>query len=349
MTAKRKAITSLALLTVAGFCVAALPSLAAPKLPKLKVRIIQTNSAGDNVDVIDPNTNKVVGVIDGIEVNHGVTAAPDGSRLYISDEADATLDVIDGKTLKVTKHIALSGHPNNVAITPDGRRVYVAIRDMNGGLDVVDTAKLERIATVHIKGGIHNPYITPDGKFAVAGSIAGKTVNVVDTATNELAWSVDMGAGVRPMAISKNPDGSTKWVFVQLTDLNGFAVIDFASRKEIKRVEHAALPAGEKTVPEGADVSHGIAVTPDQKMLVVNSRLNNSLYTYSLPDLKPIGSVYLGGMGAAWLTLTPDGKTAYIANAVTNDVSAVNLASMKEIARIPVGYVPKRNATVLLP
>ena len=329
----------------AVLCAAALPSLAAPKL---KVRIIQTNSAGDNVDVIDPSTNKVVGVIDGIEVNHGVTAAPDGSRLYISDEAQATLDVIDSKTLKVTKHIALSGHPNNVAITPDGRRVYVAIRDMNGGLDVIDTAKLERIATVPIKGGIHNPYVTPDGKFAVAGSIAAKSVNVVDTATNELAWSLDMGTGVRPMAISKNLDGSTKWIFVQLTDWNGFVVVDFASRKEIKRVEFPALPAGEKTVPEGADVSHGIAVTADQKMLVVNSRLNNSLYTYSLPDLKPVGNVYLGGMGAAWLTLTPDGKTAYVANAVTNDVSAVDLASMKEVARIPVGYVPKRNATVML-
>ena len=33
-----------------------------------KVRIIQTNSAGDNVHIIDPATNKVVGVISGIEV-----------------------------------------------------------------------------------------------------------------------------------------------------------------------------------------------------------------------------------------------------------------------------------------
>src|SRR5437016_3033888 len=36
-----------------------------------KVRIIQTNSAGDDVDVIDPATNKIVGRITGIEVNHG--------------------------------------------------------------------------------------------------------------------------------------------------------------------------------------------------------------------------------------------------------------------------------------
>ena len=36
------------------------------------VRIIQTNSAGTTVSIIDPATNKVVGVINGIEVNHGV-------------------------------------------------------------------------------------------------------------------------------------------------------------------------------------------------------------------------------------------------------------------------------------
>ena len=35
-------------------------------------RIIQTNSAGDNVHIIDPSTNTVVGVITGIEAGHGV-------------------------------------------------------------------------------------------------------------------------------------------------------------------------------------------------------------------------------------------------------------------------------------
>lgn len=346
ITTKKQWFAGGAALAGIALCAASLPLLAASKL---KVRIIQTNSAGDSVDVIDPLTNKVVGEIPGIEVNHGVAVAPDGSRIYISDEAQSTLDVADGKTLKVTKRIPLSGHPNNIALTPDGRRLYVAIIAASGGLDVIDTTSLERVKTIPIKGGIHNPYVTPDGKYAVAGSILGKTVNVVDTQTDELVWSLDMGLGVRPMAISKNPDGSTKWIFVQLTDLNGFAVVDFATHEEIKRIENADLPPGKKTVPEGADPSHGIAVTPDQKTLVVNSRLNNSLYTYSLPDLKPLGSVYLGGMGAAWLTLTPDGKTAYIANAVTNDVSAVDIASMKEIARIPVGFVPKRNTTGMLP
>lgn len=313
------------------------------------VRIIQTNSAGDSVDIIDPATNRVVGHIEGIEANHGVAVAPDGSRIYVSDEAENTLDVADGVTLQVIKRIPLSGRPNNVAISPDGRRVYVAIIQAPGGVDVIDTSALQDIKTLPTKGSIHNTYVTPDGKFVVAGSIGGKTVNVIDARTDRTAWTLQMDLGVRPMAFAQNPDGSTKWIFVQLTDLNGFAVVDFATHKEIRRIENPQLPPGKSPVTAGADPSHGMAVTADGKTLVVCSRLNNTLYAYSLPDLKLIGGADLGGKGASWVTLTPDGTTAYVAMAVTNDVSVVDIASLKEIARIPVGFVPKRNATALLP
>jgi len=313
-----------------------------------RVVIVQTNSAGDNVHLIDPVTNKVIGVINGIEANHGAAVAPDGTRIYISDEADSTLDVVNGKSLKVIKKIPLSGHPNNIAIGKDGTRVYVGIIQAPGGVDVIDTVSMTNVKTLLTTGSIHNPYVTPDGKYLVAGSIAGKTVNVFDTATESPAWTLDMGLGVRPMAFASNPDGSTKWIFVQLTDFNGFAVVDFATRKEVRRVQNPDLPPGKKTVPEGSDPSHGMAVTADGKTLVVCSRLNNYLYSYSLPDLKNIGAAELGGKGAAWVTLTPDGKIAYVANPVTNDVSVVDVKTMKETTRIPVGFVPKRNTTGIL-
>jgi YVTN family beta-propeller protein len=314
-----------------------------------KVRIIQTNSAGDNVHIIDPVTNTVVGVIEGIEVNHGAAAAPDGSRIYVSNEAESTLDVVDGQTLKVTNHIKLSGHPNNIAIGKDGRKVYVGIIQAPGGVDVIDTAAMKNVKTLPTRGSIHNAYVTPDGKYVVAGSIAGKTINVFDAQTDQTAWVLEMDLGVRPMAFSANPDGSTKWIFAQLSGLNGFAVVDFAAQKEINRIKNPDLPAGKKTVPAGSDPSHGMAVTADQKTLVVCSRLNNYLYSYSLPDLKLLGGAELGGKGAAWVTLTPDGKAAYVANPVTNDVSVIDIKSMKEVTRIPVGFVPKRNTTAVFP
>lgn len=90
-------------------------------------------------------------------------------------------------------------------------------------------------------------------KYVVAGSIAGKTVNVFDTQTEQPAWTLDMDLGVRPMTFSTNADGSTKWLFVQLTGFNGFAVVDFATRTEINRIKNPDLPPGKKIVSAGSD------------------------------------------------------------------------------------------------
>ncbi len=312
------------------------------------VRIIQTNSAGDDVSIIDPASNKVVGTIHGIEVNHGAAAAPDGSRYYVSDEGAGTLDVVDRKTLQVTRKIPLSGHPNNIGISKDGRRVYVSIAVAPGAVDVIDTASLEKVKSIPVKGAVHNTYVTPDGKYVVAGSIAGKTITVIDQKTEEPVWVLQMDLGIRPMAFFTNSDGSTKWIFAQLSALNGFAVVDFDTHKEINRIKLPDLPPGKAPYRWGGNESHGMAVTSDQKTLVVNSRLNSAIYFYSLPDLKLLGSTDVG-RSPDWVTLTPDGKTAYVANAASNSVSVVDVKAMKEITRIPVGEVPKRNITAVLP
>lgn len=311
-----------------------------------KVRIIQTNSAGDNVSIIDPATNKVVGQITGIEVNHGAAGAPDGRRLYISNEADSTLDVVDTKTLRVTNKIPLSGHPNNIAIGKDGRRVYVSIAVAPGAVDVIDTALVQKVKSIPVKGAVHNTYVTPDGKYVVAGSIAGKNITVIDAQTDQVAWVMDFDLGVRPLAFEKNADGSTRRIFVQLSDYNGFAVADFATHKEVTRIELPKLPVGKVPFTGGGNTSHGLAVTADGKTLMVNSRLNSAVYAYSLPDLKLLGSAEVG-KAPDWITLTPDSKTAYVANAQSNSVSVVDIKTMKEVTRIPVGQVPKRNITAL--
>src|SRR5262245_30388431 len=111
--ASRRTIALAALLTWAASAAAA------------QVRIVQTNSQGDNISLIDPATNQVVAEVKGVPINHGAAASPDGSRLYFSSEGEQTLHAVDGKTLQPIKKIALSGRPNNISISPDGRRVYV--------------------------------------------------------------------------------------------------------------------------------------------------------------------------------------------------------------------------------
>src|SRR5712671_3857867 len=96
-----------ALFAIAVLAVVAVASLHAATTGK--VIIIQSNSAGDRVSLIDPATDTVVGEIAGIEVGHGVQAAPDGSRIYVTNESLATVDVVDAATLKITKRIPLTG------------------------------------------------------------------------------------------------------------------------------------------------------------------------------------------------------------------------------------------------
>jgi len=314
-----------------------------------KVVIVQTNAAGDNIHLIDPTTNKIVGEIKGIEVNHGAAAAPDGSRFYFTNEANHTLDVVDGRTLAVTKTIPLSGRPNNVSISRDGRRVYVAIVAAPGAVDVIDTPSLTRVKTISTRGGVHNTFVTPDGKYVVAGSIVGRNLTVIDAKTEEPLWSMDFDNGVRPIGFETNSNGSTKRMFVQITNFHGFYVVDFDSRKEVDRIKLPDVPPDKRHLDtlQGSP-SHGIGVAPDGKTLWVCSKMNSYVYVYSVPDLKLLGGVHVGEH-PDWLTFTPDSKTVYVANAGSNSVSAVDIASRKEVARIKVGQVPKRNITAVLP
>jgi YVTN family beta-propeller protein len=312
------------------------------------VRIVQTNAAGDNIHLIDPATNRVVDVIMGITIPHGVTASPDGRTLYISNEPDHTLDVVSTSTLRVTAQIPLSDRPNNVAITPDGRKVYVAIAG-DAWVDVIDTREQRRVNRIRTLSGVHNVYVTPDGRYAVAGMIPARTMTVIDTQTDQPVWSIHFPeGGVRPMAFETNPDGSTKNIFVQISDYHGFFVVDFATRQVVKKVAQPQLPFSQVSndALQGSP-AHGLAVSPDGRQLWSTSKPNSHVYAYSLPDLEYLGGVEVGH-DPDWLTMTPDGRYLYSANAGSNTVTVIDTQEIRAIATIPVGQVPKRNHTVVI-
>jgi len=321
-------------------------------------RIYVTDSAADTVEVIDPSTNKVVQVIGGVELPHGVGFSPDGARVYISNEAESVLDVIDRKSGEIIKKIPLSGRPNNLAVTKDGKRVLVGIRNQPGIVDVIDTASLARVKSIPVDGSVHNVFVTPDGKYAVSGSIENKAATVIDLQTEQAVWEVKFDRAVRPMAFDTNPDGSTRHIFVQLSRFHGFAVVDFAKRTEVTRIKLPEPRGFGMAEGRGETPSHGIGVAPDGKSLWVNSTFANAVFEYSLPDLQLIGSVELPevhplgrtstGAVPEWITFTPDSKIIYVSNSGARSVSVIDTSTLKIVSLIPVGEVPKRMNTLVL-
>ena len=325
----------------------------------LKSWIYVTNSAADSLDVIDTATNRVVQVIRGIELPHGVNFSKDGKHVYVSNESESVLDVVDRESGNILQKVSLSGRPNNISVTKDGGRILVGIRAKPGSIDIIDASSLRVVKNIPVDGPVHNLYVTPDGKYVVTGSIENKAVTVVDLSRDAVAWEVKFDAGVRPMAFDSNPDGSTKNIFVQLSAFNGFAVVDFAKRVEVARIKLSDNPGGFGD-EEGrvGTPSHGIGVQPDGRALWVSSTLANATFKYSLPDLKLVGYVKLPevhgltgpptGAVPEWITFTPDSKMVYVSNSAARSVSVINSDTLKQVAIIPVGEVPKRINTLVL-
>src|SRR5712691_5906549 len=107
--------------------------------PDGHIYITCENSA--KVAVIDRATHKVIDAIDSGSTNgHRLIIAPDGERLYVENEEDATVSVIDLPKRKLLGKIKTPRPLAGIAISADGNTV-VAVDDAEPNLFLIDTAR----------------------------------------------------------------------------------------------------------------------------------------------------------------------------------------------------------------
>src|SRR6516165_2470798 len=342
-----------------GMLSAAIPLAAGTAL------IYVANRGGTTIDVIDAATNKVVQTIGNIESPETVRFSSDGRQLYIFSRAEDFLIVMDRKGEKIVKKVPLSGWANEAQTTKDGKLILVCIRNTGikaedvGALDIIDTNTLEKVKSIPVRRGLHDLAVTADGKYVAAGAPGGRFLVVFDLQKMEAAWEVQYDSSVNPIAIENNPDGSGRRIFVNLGPTNSFSVVDFAKRAEVARIKAPDEPTGFGGGRGCESNAHGIGISPDQKTLWVNSRPSNSVFAYSLADIKLLGHVSLPEQivpgkpsrsgNPAWITFTPDSRTVYVSSCGVKTVTAIDVEKMKEVARIPVGEMPDRISTLALP
>ena len=118
------------------------------------------------------------------------------------------------------------------------------------------------------------------------------------------------------------PDGSTKEIIVQLSDFHGFAVVDFAARKEIRRVT-LPDPPGQKTETQGIQ---GAPVARTGDHAGRENAVGHQQILWLCGRLLAAGlQAVEGGAGRQlhpeWLTIPPDGKNLYVAVAGEDEVA----------------------------
>jgi YVTN family beta-propeller protein len=120
-------------------------------------RMLVALNLADNAAIVDTKSHDVSYVKVG-SYPYGAALTPDGTRGYISNEADGTVSVIDmdGKSkiadVQVGPHLS---HPEGMAMDPSGKRLYVAVAHQDV-IAVVDTASnaVERTLSVGRPQGI---------------------------------------------------------------------------------------------------------------------------------------------------------------------------------------------------
>jgi YVTN family beta-propeller protein len=313
--------------------------MAAPSLRAQNYRLYVDNSTDKTVSVVDLDSLKVISNIDlGADLIHGLALKPDGKLLFVTVESDHTLRIVDTTTGQTKATIKLTGRPNECAVTPDGKYVAVPIRD-GDSVNIVDVAQQKVVKVLPIKEP-HNAVSTASNRYMYVSSMGSNAVNVVDLKTMSFSSIVPAGGRPRPYVISS--DGKTMYVAVSF--LHGFDIVDIPGKKVLQRVEMPARRSGPprpRKFETPDTLTHGLALTPDGKELWVTSLLDDSIYIYDLETKKFSGPLATGD-GPNWIVFSPDGKYGCVSNTDSNDVSIFDVKERRELARVKVGKVPKR-------
>jgi YVTN family beta-propeller protein len=326
---------------VVGLAPLAVP--AAEPAAKVKQKLYVTNSAGNDVTIIDVATNKPLGRIEAGPNPHGIAvpAAQNFILVTIEGKKPGELVWIDPKTDKITDKMEVGPEPNQLAVTPDGKFAYVPCND--GHYEVIDVAKKKIVERIFTGGRPHNTLCSPDGKHMYLAPMgAPKKVSVVEVATHKVVGEIPFSNVVRPIALSKDE----KRLFAEVDGLVGIEMADIASRKMTQRVP-SELTDEQKKV---ASRSHGLGIRPDQKEIWACDVEHHEVQVFDITGDKPkqIAKIPMGER-VYWLTFSPDGKTAYVSVRGHSEVAVVDTETKKITARAPVGKEPKRLLVVSVP
>jgi YVTN family beta-propeller protein len=316
------------------------------------------NSESGEVTMISIPGHEIIGRIQIGQWMDYLAASPDGRILYVNrinslgntpnspPNIGETGELIAVSTAnnEILWRVQLDGMPHHQAVSKDGRYVFVPYYD-TWWLAVVDTEKRAVVKKIFIGHGGHGTKLSPDGKRLYVGSMMYHYLATIDTEKLEMIDRIPFSDGVRPYVFTKDE----KLLYVQLSRMHGFVVVDFPAKKLIKTVELPKL-APDVKIPQmyPHTVNHGIALTPDEKLLFANGSVANYVCVYTHPELKLIKTIPVG-KDPNYVIFSKDGKYAYVTNRQSNDLSIIDVEKLQEVKRLNLGRYPQRMVIINVP
>ena len=129
-------------------------------------------SHGTQTEVIDTNTDKLVGIIPDTKGVHGIAIANDLGRGFTSDGTDNDVTVFDLKSMKVLSKVKTGQNPDAIIYEPVSKRVLTFNGKSNDA--TIFDAKTGNIITASLPVGGKPEFAQVDGKGHVFANIEDK-------------------------------------------------------------------------------------------------------------------------------------------------------------------------------
>ncbi|OHB72367.1 MAG: hypothetical protein A2V70_16420 [Planctomycetes bacterium RBG_13_63_9] len=334
-----------------------------------------TCEASHAVMVIDvPSRRKVAEIPVGHHPTD-VTFSPDGTRAYISNRLDDTVSVIHVAGRKVLATIPVGDEPHGVLTDRSGKHLYV-LNTSSDDISVIDTASLKEIKRISASRSPWSLSLSPDGsricvtnnlsRFVKPRTPSMSEVTVIDTELAEVEDRVVVPAANLLQGVDWHPGGEFALITINRTKnlvpmtrlLQGWTITNgLGIIWRDGRVDQVLLDEPDLCFPDPADV----AITPDGRLALVTSsgsdriavvdlrKLIATLKSASQHDRQHVFPNHLGKPtefvvkhiatkdSPRGVLITPDGKTAYVANALDDSLTVIDLADLEAVERIDLG------------
>ncbi len=321
---------------------------AAPDFPiSGRDRVYAAEQFSNTVSVIDPSTNKNLGVIRlgdpqpmnlsplyrGQVLVHGMGFSPDRKTLVVVSIASNSVTFIDTATNKV-KHTTYVGRsPHEPFFTQDGSEVWVTVRGEDY-VAVLDGATYAEKMRIKVPNGPGMTIFSPDGRYGyVCSSFTPETV-VVSMQTHEIVGRVQQVSPFCPN-IAASPDGQQVWL--TLKDVG--KVMVFAAKPPFQVL---------RVIDTGPITNHvNFVQTPRGQFAYVTVGGLNNVKAFRTTDFEQVATIAVGDLPHG-IWPSGDGTRVYVGIENGDAVTAIDTSANRVIATIPNGqaaqalvYVPQ--------
>jgi YVTN family beta-propeller protein len=337
---RRLALTSLATLTCPLLALAGQAPLpaSAPDVPVSgRDRVYVAEQYSNTVSVIDPSTNRNLGVIQlgdaqpaslsplykGQLLVHGLGFSPDHHTLAVVSVGSNSVTFVDTATNAV-KHVTYVGRsPHEAFYTPNGREIWVSVRGEDY-VAVLDGRTYAEKTRIRVPNGPGMVVFSPDGRYAFVCSSFSPETLAIATADHKIAGHLEQESPFCPN-IAATPDGQQVWL--TLKDV-GRAMV-FEARPPFRHL---------KTFSPGPLTNHvNFARTKAGQLAYVTVGGLNQVNAYRTSDFELVATIPTGDLPHG-MWPSGDGTRMYVALENADAVVAIDTAAQKVIAVIPGGH-----------